>query len=84
MLGSTVITLPGSDVEPELLENLLQQEEAIAVEVQGPSAGRTTTCIFMQLASHLQKQGLQEVGQCLYTVGELLVLLGGNLVSFFF
>ena len=81
MLGSTVITLQGPDVEPELLQNMLQQEEGVALEVQGPGAGGTTTCLLLQLASHLQEQGLQEVGRCLHTVGELLMLLGGNLVS---
>ena len=81
MLGSAVITLQGPDLEPELLQTLLQQEELIALEVRGPGAGGTTTCLLLQLASHLKEQGLQEVGLCLHTVGELLILLRGNLVS---
>ena len=81
MLGSTVITLQGPGVKPEFLQSLLQQEEGVALEVRGPGAGGTTTCLLLQLASHLQEQGLQEVGRCLHTVGELLVLLRGNMVS---
>ena len=81
MLGSTVITLRGPYVEPEILQSLLQQEEWVALELQGPAAGGATNCLLLQLASHLQEQGLQEVGLCLHTVGELLMLLGGNLVS---
>ena len=68
-------------MKPELLQSLLQQEEGVVLEVLGPGAGGTTTCLLLQLASHLQKQGLQEAGLCLHTLGELLMLLGGNLVS---
>ena len=83
MLGSTVIALQGPHLEPELLQTLLQQEELVALEVRGPGAGGTTTCLLLQLASRLQNLGLQEVGRYLHTLGELLILLGGNMVSLF-